>query len=134
MTPEQIQLVQTTWAAATQSGTERLGSVFLHRLAQMAPETGTTISGGNRQPSYRVLKGLRGITAQLQSLSGRERPSHEAYSIDGQQYFVLGNALLWSLEKSLQGQWTEAAEEAWALFVEKTVWNLTKKEYLQPAA
>jgi hypothetical protein len=137
MTPEQIQLVQTTWAAATQSGPEHLGSVFLDRLGQIAPQTGTCVTGAATAPSYRMLKGLRGFTTQLESLSARNHAAQAAdaaYSISAQQYFVLGNALLWTLEKSLQSKWTEAAEEAWALFVESAVWNLTKRQHLQPVA
>jgi hemoglobin-like flavoprotein len=137
MTPEQIQLVQSTWADATQSGPEHMGAVFLDRLGQIAPETGACFTGAAPAPSYRMLKGLRGFTAQLESLSARNQafPSADAaYSISAQQYFVLANALLWTLEKSLQSKWTEAAEEAWALFVESAVWNLTKKQHLQQAA
>jgi hemoglobin-like flavoprotein len=137
MTPEQIQLVQSTWAVATQSGPEHLGSVFFDRLGQIAPETGACVNGARLAPSYRMLKELRGFTTQLESLSARNQAAQSAnaaYSISAQYYFALGNALLWTLEKSLQSKWTEAAEEAWALFVESAVWNLTKKQHLQPAA
>ena len=134
MTPEQIQLVQSTWAVATESGPERLGSVFLQRLGQIAPETGTHITGAKPAASFHMIKELRGFTAQLESLSAKNQAADAAYSISAQQYFVLANALLWTLEKSLQSKWTEAAEEAWALFVESAVWNLTKKQHLQQAA
>jgi hypothetical protein len=114
-----------------------MGAVFFDRLGQIAPETGACINGARPAPSYRMLKGLRGFTTQLESLSVRSEAlssADAAYSISARHYFVLGNALLWTLEKSLQNKWTEAAEEAWALFVESAVWNLTKKEHLQPVA
>jgi hemoglobin-like flavoprotein len=53
---------------------------------------------------------LEEIIGEIEKLARR----HTTYGVKEEHYTVVGNALLWTLEKGLGDDWTEELEEAWA--------------------
>ena len=120
MTPEQIEIVQQTFAEVASLG-ERATLLFYERLFEIAPEVRPLFADDLTEQSRKLFATLRvaviglrdsdeimGVLQQLGLLHAHEhrvRPEH---------YAPVGEALLWTLEQALGPDFTAEAREAWA--------------------
>ena len=119
MTPNQIKLVQTSFAQVAPIAATA-ADLFYGRLFEIAPQVramfpddlgeqkkklmamlGTAVAGLNR---------LDTLMPAVQALGRR----HAGYGVKAQHYASVGSALLWTLEKGLGEAFTPAVKDAWA--------------------
>lgn len=133
MTRQQIKLIRSTAATVARLEPQTLGALFFNRLFQIAPEMeGLFLSPAPAQ-ALQFTDLLADFTDNLELLPSDNLPKllqqHAGYSLTEQHCLIIGNALLWTLEKGLQQGWTDAVEEAWAGFVQKLFHAVTATHY-----
>lgn len=119
MTPEQIALVQTTWAQVAPNSKE-VANIFYRRLFEIAPEVIPLFPDDMEEQGRKLMQTLALAVASLTRLEdilpavqemGRR---HIEYDVKEEQYDTVGVALLWTLEQGLGDQFTPEVAEAWA--------------------
>jgi len=119
MTPEQINLVQSTFqkVAAIQ---EQAAELFYNRLFELDPNLKPLFRGDIKEQGKKLmatigvavsaLNNLEKIIPTVQEL-GRK---HVDYGVKDEDYQTVADALLWTLGQGLGSGYTEEVEEAWS--------------------
>lgn len=118
MTPEQIELVQTTWAKVAPNA-EQVAKLFYGRLFEIAPEVQPLFTGDMTEQGKKLtqmlaiavngLPKIEAIAPAVQELGVR----HNDYGVEPQHYDSVGAALLWTLEQGLGDDFTDEVKAAW---------------------
>lgn len=118
MTPEQIELVQTTWAKVAPNA-EQVAVLFYGRLFEIAPEVKPLFKGDMAEQGKKLmtmlavavngLPKLEALVPAVQDMGVR----HNDYGVKPEQYDSVGAALLWTLEQGLGEDFTPEVKEAW---------------------
>ncbi|MEQ8208243.1 MAG: globin family protein [Lacipirellulaceae bacterium] len=118
MTPEQITLVQTTWAQVEPSA-DQVAGLFYGRLFEIAPEVKpmftTDIAEQGKKLMQMIGVAVNGlpkldtIVPAVQQLGVR----HIEYGVEAGHYDSVGAALLWTLEQGIGDGFTPEVKEAW---------------------
>lgn len=120
MTPRQIELIQTSWAAVEPDG-DALSSAFYERLFELDPvlrrlfaKTDMTAQGRIVMQTFKVivasLDDLDTIVPFIQAL-GRV---HARYGVGDHHYDTVGAALMWTLDRMLGARFDDETADAWA--------------------
>jgi len=119
MNQEQIQLVQSTFGRV-RNDADGVASLFYGRLFEIAPEVRPMFRGDMTAQGRKLMTALalavdsltrlESLIPALESL-GRK---HVQYGVQDKHYDVVGEALLWTLEKGLGLAWTPETRDAWA--------------------
>ena len=119
MTPEQKQLVQSTFAQVAPIA-PKAAELFYGRLFELDPDLKPLFKGDMSEQGAKLMKTLGVAVAGLNDLDaltpvlqdlGR---GHVAYGVQEAHYDTVGEALLWTLEQGLGDAFTPEAEEAWS--------------------
>lgn len=118
MTPEQIELVQTTWAKVAPSATQ-VAVLFYDRLFEIAPEVKPLFKGDMTEQGQKLMQmlavavnglpQLEQIVPAVQEMGVR----HNDYGVAPEHYDSVGAALLWTLEQGLGDDFTPEVKAAW---------------------
>jgi hemoglobin-like flavoprotein len=118
MTPHQVALVQSTFAAVAPRA-EAVATLFYQRLFELDPSLRGLFRGDMTQQGEKLmavlaravsaLDRLPEIAATLRALGAR----HSFYGVQRRHYDTVGNALLWALERTLGEGFTPAVRAAW---------------------
>jgi hemoglobin-like flavoprotein len=118
MTPQQIQIVQTTWKMVVPIA-DTAASLFYGRLfvldPSLAPMFGSDMTEQRRRLMTMIGVAVTGLTRidtivpVLRNLGAR----HVGYGVQDAHYATVGAALLWTLEQGLGPAFTGEAREAW---------------------
>jgi hemoglobin-like flavoprotein len=119
MSPENEELVRKSWPAISQRGLA-LTAYFYGRLFEIAPEQRRLFAATDMPSQQRkFLAMLEEIVRQLDTpdelvpevaaLGSR----HVAYGVSPADYGVVGEALLWALERGLGPEMTPELKQAW---------------------
>jgi len=119
MNQEQIQIVQSTFARV-RNDVDGVAALFYGRLFEIAPEVRPMFRGDMTAQGRKLMTALalavdsltrlESLIPALESL-GR---GHVKYGVEDKHYDLVGQALLWTLEKGLGLAWTPEARDAWA--------------------
>lgn len=119
MTNPQLKLVKQTWTLLREIDPAILGDVFYGRLFIKYPALRPLFKGSMDYQYQRFIAMLSLIVARLdrpetimqeiRQLAGR----HEAYGVKPEHYAAVREALLWTLERGLGGDWNPDVEQAW---------------------
>lgn len=119
MNPQQIKLVQETFAQAAPIATV-VAERFYQRLFEIDPSLRSLFHGDIQQQGEKVmtmlatavhgLKRLDALIPAVRELGQR----HAGYGVQAQHYNTVGEALLWALAQSFGPAFTSEVEEAWA--------------------
>jgi hemoglobin-like flavoprotein len=118
MTPEQIGLVQGTWARVVPIK-DTAAELFYNRLFELDPSLRTLFKGDMKEQGRKLMAMINVAVASLDKLDtivpavkdlGRR---HAGYGVTPGHYATVAAALLWTLEKGLGDAFTPAAKEAW---------------------
>ncbi len=120
MTTNQVQLVQHTFGVVAQLPTEVVGSLFYNQLFAVSPELRPLFSRtAMPEQSRKLLTMLAYVVGHLNTpdqiateVAGLAR-RHVRYGVTDGHYALVGDALLWTLEKGLGEAWTEDTKAAW---------------------
>jgi hemoglobin-like flavoprotein len=118
VTPEQIDLVQSTWKQMLPV-TETAAQMFYGRLFFLDPSLRPLFVGDMREQGRKVMAMVSFTVSALNRLEellptvkalGRR---HAAYGVRPEHYYTVGAAFLWTLEQGLGAAFTPAVREAW---------------------
>jgi hemoglobin-like flavoprotein len=118
LTPEQKVLVQDSFALVAPIA-EEAAALFYERLFQLDPGLRQLFSTDIREQGRKLMQMLAIAVNSLDNLSnllpalhalGRR---HVAYGVTPQHFAVVGEALLWTLERGLGAAFTTDVREAW---------------------
>jgi hemoglobin-like flavoprotein len=120
MTPEQIELVQTTWKQVVPIK-DKAVDLFYDKLFELDPSLRSLFPTDMREQKAKLvtmlntavmsLKDLGGLVPKVQELGRR----HGTYGVKGEHYSTVGAALLWTLEQGLGPAFSPAARDAWTI-------------------
>lgn len=119
LTPQQIKLVESSWDYILLNSNEA-GNIFYKKLFSIAPELRQLFKGDINSQSQKLvslitfavhkLNSFNDIVSDVRALGVR----HKGYNVKPAHFEVVGEALLWTLNKSLGNKWNEETEQAWA--------------------
>jgi nitric oxide dioxygenase len=118
MTPDQVNIVQQSFAKVAPIA-DQAAVLFYGRLFEIAPAVKSMFPADMNEQRRKLmatlaivvngLSNLEMILPAVNSLATR----HVAYGAKPEHYPVVGEALLWTLEKGLGADWTPEVAEAW---------------------
>ena len=121
LTPEQKQLVRSTWEMVEQNQNDAAARLFYGRLFEIDPSTRALFASTDMaHQREKFMKTITTTVAELEYpdflLPGIEALGrrHVGYGAKEEHYESVGAALLWTLRQSLGEEFTSEAEEAWA--------------------
>ena len=119
MTPQQIKLVQTSFAKVAPIA-NTAADLFYGRLFEIAPQVRAMFPADLSQQKKKLMTMLGAAVGGLSHLDtlvpavqalGRR---HVAYGVTAAHYTPVGAALLWTLEQGLGEAFTPEVKDAWA--------------------
>ncbi len=119
MTPQQIALVQTSWAAVVPIQDTAAG-LFYQRLFVLDPDVRPMFKGDMKEQGKKLMKMLGVIVNSLTRLDELVPAAqdlarkHVGYGVKPAHYDTVGAALLWTLEQGLDSAFTDEVRDAWA--------------------
>ena len=140
MTPEQVGLVQSTWARVLPIK-DTAAELFYGRLFELDPSLRSLFKGDMKEQGRKLMAMINVAVSALDRVDslvpavkdlGRR---HVAYGVKAADYGTVATALLWTLEKGLGDAFTPAAKEAWTttyLLLANTM-QAAEAEAMQPA-
>ena len=119
MSPEQKNLVKTTWAMVVPIADTAAG-LFYDRLFAIDTSTRSMFTATNMAEQRKklmqalafVIGGLDKTEQLLPTIQSLGR-NHVRYGVTDKHYDSVGAALLWTLEQGLKDAWTPAVKDAW---------------------
>jgi len=118
MTPEQIEMVQTTFKKIAPIQ-EQAAELFYNKLFELDPSLKNLFKGDIKEQGKKLmamigtavagLKDLARIVPAVEALGER----HEGYGVKDSDYETVAEALLWTLEQGLGADFTSDVKEAW---------------------
>jgi hemoglobin-like flavoprotein len=118
MSPEQIAMIQQSFAKVAPIS-EQAAALFYGRLFEIAPQVKPLFRGDMREQGRKlmvtlavVVNGLTNLPTVLPAASALAK-KHVGYGVEPAHYTVVGEALLWTLEKGLGPAWTQNLAAAW---------------------
>lgn len=119
MTPEQIHLVQSSWARVRPIQAAA-ADLFYGRLFELAPDTRPLFRRDIHAQGAMLMQTLDHVVASLGRLdevlpvAAQLARRHVGYGVQPAHYEQVGTALLWALEQALGADFTPALRLAWA--------------------
>ena len=119
MTPEQITLIQTSFAQVLPIA-DTAAALFYGRLFELDPSLKPLFKGDMHEQGRKLMTMIRVVVNGLSRLDqlvpaiqelGRR---HAGYGVRADHYATVGAALLWTLGQGLGQQFTPEVEAAWA--------------------
>jgi nitric oxide dioxygenase len=118
MTPHQVNLVQDTFSKLAPIS-EQAAAIFYDRLFEVAPAIKAMFPPDMSEQRKKlmvtlavVVNGLTDLPAILPA-AGALAKRHVGYGAKPEHYPVVGEALLWTIEKGLGDAWTPDVAAAW---------------------
>lgn len=131
VTPRQVELVQTTWAAVVPIA-DTAADLFYGKLFELDPELRPLFKEDISEQKGKLMKtigvavnGLNDLGAIVPVVQELGR-KHVGYGVTAPMYDTVGAALLWTLEQGLGEQWNDEVKGAWVAVY--TVLATTMKE------
>lgn len=120
MTPEQKDLVQTTFADVVPIA-DTAAKLFYGKLFELDPELKSLFKGDMEEQGRKLMQiiatavngldRLDEIVPVVEDLGKR----HVGYGVKDKDYNTVGTALLWTLKQGLDSSFTPEVEEAWTV-------------------
>jgi nitric oxide dioxygenase len=118
MTPDQIKAIQESFAKVAPIS-EQAAAMFYARLFEIAPSVKPLFKGDMAEQGRKlmatlavVVNGLTNLETILPAASALAK-RHVGYGVKPIHYPIVGEALLWTLERGLGADWTPELETAW---------------------
>src|SRR5215831_5830248 len=118
MTPEQIKLVQQSFARVAPIS-DQAAVMFYDRLFEIAPAVRQMFPNDMTEQRRKLMATLAIVVNGLSNLemilpaASALATRHVAYGAKAEHYPVVGDALLWTLDRGLGADWTPEVADAW---------------------
>lgn len=120
MNSEKIQRMEASWRLLAGSQ-EELAEAFFSRLFELDPRIGDLFAATEMESQKEMFGAMVGELVQLardpEASESRLRISgqkHRSYGVVGRHYILVGEALLWALDRTLPSGLDPETREAWA--------------------
>ena|SRR5688572_16758759 len=122
ITEKQILLVTNSWSYVVTPigiGAEAAGKLFYQRLFEVAPGVRNLFQGDIKFQARKLMNMVTLIVTKLHKLDEimdevkMLAVRHNRYGAEPAHYAVVGQCLLWTLEKGLGDKWNDETHEAW---------------------
>jgi hemoglobin-like flavoprotein len=119
MTPQQISLIQTSWASVVPIQDTAAG-LFYQRLFVLDPSVRSMFKGDMQEQGRKLMKMLGTVVNSLTRLDELVPVAqdmarrHVGYGVQPAHYDTVGAALLWTLEQGLGSAFSDDTRDAWA--------------------
>ena len=119
MTKEEVALIKQSWKTLRDVNPHVIGDVFYTKLFLDAPGLKSLFTNSIHSQSEKLIGMLNVIVARLEDLEALKKDiqalalRHKNYGVKPAHYDLVGNALLWTLEKAFGLQWNEPLAKAW---------------------
>src|SRR6187549_1388463 len=119
MTNKQIDLVKSSWAMVATIDPLTVGGLFYNRLFEIAPQLKHMFRNSMPEQSKKLLSMINYVISKLNKLEdildevAKLARRHVSYGVKPDHYTIVGEALLWTLEKGLADNWNSEVKEAW---------------------
>ena len=119
MTNKQIDLVKSSWATVATIDPVTVGGLFYNRLFEIAPQLKHMFRNPMPEQSKKLLAMINYVISKLNKLEdildevAKLARRHVSYGVKPGHYTIVGEALLWTLEKGLADNWNSEVKEAW---------------------
>lgn len=136
MTNEQIILVKNSWKAFRNIDSGIIGDLFYSKLFIENPKLKKIFPSSMEQQHRKLIDMLsfiisrldqpEVITEDIKAMALR----HEGYGVKREHYNLVGNALLWTMERGIGNEWNDNVKEAWTAcynMIAKTMILATKQ-------
>lgn len=120
MNEKQIKLVKSSWSLFRKIDPQIIGDVFYSRLFQQMPSLKGMFKSPMTDQYTKIVDTLSMIVSRLDHLEQitdeitQLAIRHTGYGVRPAHYKLVGDALLWTLEKGLGNDWNEETARAWA--------------------
>ena len=120
MTQKQIALVKSTWSLVATMDPVTVGELFYSRLFDIAPQLRPLFHHPRPEQSKKLLAMINYVISKLDKLEdildevAKLAQRHVNYGVEPGHYILVGDALLWTLEKGLGENWNEEIKDAWS--------------------
>src|SRR6201982_366484 len=138
MTPEQVTLVQQTFALVVPVA-DKAAETFYGRLFDVAPAVKPLFRGDMTEQRRKlmatlavVVRGLSDLPSILPAASALAI-RHVSYGARREHYPVVGAALLYTLEQGLGSAWTQEVASAWTAAYETLSGYMITEAYGRPS-
>ena len=137
MTPQQITLIQNSWASVVPIQDTAAG-LFYQRLFALDPAIRPMFKGDMKEQGRKLMKMLGVIVNSLAKLDELVPVAqdmarrHVGYGVQAGHYDTVGEALLWTLEQGLGLAFTNDVRDAWTEAY-GTLSNVMKEAAYAPA-
>jgi hemoglobin-like flavoprotein len=118
MTPEQGQLVRLSFVQIMDRKQD-LGRIFYERLFATAPALQPLFKSSIEEQAQKLIDTLALVIGNLKNPTGlagmleRLGRRHSGYGVKDEHYAIVGEALVWSLQKILGADFTPPLRDAW---------------------
>jgi nitric oxide dioxygenase len=119
MTPDQVKLVQQSFSKVAPIS-DQAAVLFYDRLFEVAPQVKSMFPADMTEQRKKLMATLAVVVGGLSDLpsilpaASALAKRHVAYGVTAGDYAPVGEALLWTLDRGLGGQWTPELAVAWA--------------------
>ncbi len=120
MNQEQIKLVKQSWKLFRNIEPSKVGDLFYSKLFADNPQLRKMFPKDMDQQYTKLIDMITVIVVRLDHLNtltgeiSTMAQRHNDYGVKPEHYILVGNALLWTLEKGLGKDWTDKTKEAWS--------------------
>jgi hemoglobin-like flavoprotein len=121
MTQKQIELIKSTWAMVAKMDPEVVGQLFYNRLFEIAPPVKHLFRNPVPEQSRKLIAMLNYVISKLDKLNdimeevSQLAQRHVRYGVNAGHFVIVGETLLWTLEKGLGEAWNDEVKEAWTV-------------------
>ena len=118
MTPLQIQSVQESFALVVPDR-ELVAKLFYDRLFELDPSLRPLFKGDMVKQGRKLMNMIKLVVHALDNIGGlvpfiaEMGDRHRGYGVRDEHYETVGAALLWTLEKGLQDEFTDHCRQSW---------------------
>ena len=118
MTPEQVELVKSTWKMVLPIA-DTAADLFYEKLFELDPEVRVLFDDDMAKQKKALMAMIGSAVASLHQIESIVPPvqqlgvRHVGYGVVEGHYATVGEALLWTLEQGLGDAWTPQVKAAW---------------------
>jgi hemoglobin-like flavoprotein len=119
ITPHEISLIKKSWSIFRDIEPSVVADVFYTRLFLENPELRRMFPSSMDEQYKKLIEMLNIVVARLErvdELTGdiaAMARRHKDYGVRPEHYNMVGRALLWTLQRGLNGEWTQEVKSAW---------------------
>lgn len=119
MNAKQINLVKKSWRLLQSVSPAVVADAFYSKLFFDHPELRRMFPKQMEEQYKKLIDMLSSMIARLENMEGLQQEisdlakRHEGYGVQPKHYKMVGEALLWTLEKGLGSDWDEDTAAAW---------------------